>query len=55
MPLSSDITVNAAKIDPEKESEASRGFNQKIIAAFEGAPKWWEVNNKYTDICKETC
>ncbi|KAK0100410.1 hypothetical protein ONS95_008360 [Cadophora gregata] len=43
MPLTSDITINAAKFDPASNSEQSRQLNDVIESKFDAVGAWYEV------------
>ena len=43
MPLTSDITIDAAKFDPASNSEQSRQLNDAIEQKFDGAAAWYKV------------
>jgi len=43
MPLTSDITINAAKFDPASNSEQSRQLNDTIEQKFDAAAAWYKV------------
>lgn len=43
MPLTSDITINAAKFDPASHSAQSKQLNAHIEDTFGRAPQWYEV------------
>ncbi|KUJ12932.1 alpha/beta-hydrolase [Mollisia scopiformis] len=43
MPLTSDLTLNAAKFDPASNSKQTSALNEALIAKLEQGPKWFEV------------
>lgn len=43
MALESDITVNAAKLDPKNVSEKAVKFSKELLEVDKAGPNWWEV------------
>ncbi|KAH8590014.1 esterase/lipase/thioesterase [Bisporella sp. PMI_857] len=53
MPLTSDITVDAAKFHPNAVSEQTTKVNDHLIKLVEGTPKWFELGAaKYREMRK---
>ena len=46
MPLTSDLKIDVAKLDPKAVSEGTKKFNDGLIEVMKDIPKWWEV--RYT-------
>lgn len=43
MPLTSDISINAAKFSPDAVTEHTKQAKERLLALSEAGPKWWEV------------
>lgn len=43
MPLTSDVTVNAAKFDRSTIDEETKAFNDKLIKIWADGPRWYQV------------
>lgn len=43
MPLTSDLTLSAAKFRPEAVSDQTKKFNDVLIKIMEGGPRWFDV------------